>query len=52
MYQENICEEAIREERTRIAGELDTLLQTFLSAGRGGGYPVCISGNLNLMGRH
>jgi DNA-binding NtrC family response regulator len=32
MYQENICEEAIREERTRIAGELDTLLQTFLSA--------------------
>jgi DNA-binding NtrC family response regulator len=32
MYQENICEEAIREERTRIAGELDTLLQTFSSA--------------------
>jgi DNA-binding NtrC family response regulator len=32
MYQENICEEAIREERTRIAGELETLLQTFLSA--------------------
>jgi len=32
MYQENIYEEAIREERTRIAGELDTLLQTFLSA--------------------
>ena len=32
MYQENICGEAIREERTRIAGELDTLLQTFLSA--------------------
>jgi hypothetical protein len=27
MYQENICEEAIREERTRIAGELDMLLQ-------------------------
>jgi Histidine kinase len=32
MHQENIFEEAIREERTRIAGELDTLLQTFLSA--------------------
>jgi DNA-binding NtrC family response regulator len=32
MYQENIFEEAIHEERTRIAGELDTLLQTFLSA--------------------
>ncbi len=32
MYQENIYEEAVREERTRIAGELDTLLQTFLSA--------------------
>jgi hypothetical protein len=32
MYSENICEEAIREERTRIAGELDTLVQTFLSA--------------------
>jgi hypothetical protein len=32
MYQENIYEEAIREERTQIAEELDTLLQTFLSA--------------------
>jgi signal transduction histidine kinase len=32
MYQENICEEAIREERARIAGKLDTLLQTFLGA--------------------
>ena len=32
MVQEKISEEAIREERTRIAGEFDTLLQTFLSA--------------------
>jgi Histidine kinase len=32
VYQENICEGAIREERTRVAGELDTFLQTFLSA--------------------
>ena len=32
MVQEYIYEEAVREERTRIAGELDTLLQTFLSA--------------------
>jgi hypothetical protein len=32
MVQEKIYEETIREERTRIAGELDTLLQTFLSA--------------------
>ena len=32
MCQSNIYEEAIREERTRIARELDTLVQTFLSA--------------------
>jgi signal transduction histidine kinase len=32
MCQENIYEEAIREERIRIARELDTLVQTFLSA--------------------
>ena len=32
MVQKSICGETIREERTRIAGELDTLLQTFLSA--------------------
>jgi hypothetical protein len=40
MYQENICGEAIREERTQIAEELDTLLQTFSkrldATGRGG----------------
>jgi signal transduction histidine kinase len=32
MCQVNIYEEGIREERTRIARELDTLVQTFLSA--------------------
>ena len=32
MYQENTYEQAILEVRTRIAGELDVLLQTFLRA--------------------
>ena len=32
MYQENINEEATGEERARIAGKLDTLLQTFWNA--------------------